>query len=117
MLARGLRCEMTARQTTPVEHQSAESRLHRLEPLHPAAVAFLAVQHGVPVSSPPVGPAGGVAATDAGRMTQYCPGARCSSPRLAIRSSVSGKSRDRGGIAYGDRGSLASMQDLHDFQI
>ena len=57
MLARGLRSEMTARQTTPVQHQSAESHLHRLEPLHPAALAFLAMQDSAPVASAPMGPA------------------------------------------------------------
>lgn len=89
----------TAQVQGPLRH-SAESHLHRLEPLHPATVAFLAVQHGVPVSSPPVGPAGGVAATDAGRMTQYCPGAR-SARRGCLLGSVAvclGKAEIQGAL-------------------
>ena len=58
----GLRREMTARQTTPVEHQSAEPHIDRLEPLHPAALTLLAMQDGVPVASAPMGPARGAAA-------------------------------------------------------
>ena len=58
MLAGEMRREMTARQTTPVVHQSAEPHIDRLEPLHPAALTLLAMQDGVPVASAPMGPAG-----------------------------------------------------------
>jgi len=34
--------------------RSAEPHVHRLEPLHPAALTLLAMQHGVPVASAPV---------------------------------------------------------------
>ena len=45
---------------------STQPHVHRLKPLHPAALALLAMQHGVPVASAPVGPAGGAAAAAAG---------------------------------------------------
>jgi hypothetical protein len=37
--------------------RSAQPHINRLEPLHPAALAFLAMEDGVPVASAPVGPA------------------------------------------------------------
>jgi len=42
---------------------SAQPHVHRLKPLHPAALAFLAMQHGVPVAAAPMEPGSGAAST------------------------------------------------------
>jgi hypothetical protein len=44
-----------------MQTSSAQPHIHRLEPLHPADLAFLAMQNGVPVAPSPVGPARGAA--------------------------------------------------------
>jgi hypothetical protein len=41
----------------------AEPHVHRLEPLHPAALTLLTMQNGVPMAAAPVRPPGGTAAT------------------------------------------------------
>lgn len=61
---------------------SAQPHVDRLEPLHAAALTLLTMQNGVPMAPAPVGPAGGAAATAAGR------GARCCFPGGAIEPEV-----------------------------
>lgn len=41
---------------------SAQPYVHRLKPLHPAVLALLAMQHGVPMPSSPMGPPRGAGA-------------------------------------------------------
>ena len=90
-LARRQPRRVFSRTGSPAQEQdplrrSAQPHIHGLKPRHPAALVFLAVLDGVPMPSSPMGPTGGVAATAAGSITQCCPGARCSSPGLAIGS-------------------------------
>ncbi len=81
---------------------SAEPHVLRLEPLHPTALELLARKHGVAMTSAPMESARGVAASATGRITQSSPGARRSSPRLAIgiSCSVPRKGECRGAWAW-----------------
>ena len=54
---------------------------HRLKPLHPAALALLAMQHGVPVAPAPVRPPGSAAATPSRA-------AGCGRPGAAIQPKI-----------------------------
>jgi hypothetical protein len=61
--------------------RSAQPHIHRLKPLHPAVLTLLAMQHGVPMASAPMGPPRGAAAGAAWA-------ARCRRPGGAIKPEV-----------------------------
>ena len=67
MDVRAIRCQARSSGSACQLGSAAVGPTYRLEPLHPPALALLAMENGVPVAPAPTVAAGGDAATTAGR--------------------------------------------------